>query len=105
MTEAEQRLDEIRKILFPKSVRHTELDENGKEVTYHIDYSADLNLEAALTDIQEGYSDDTVRATISDVIERINSIRNILDEHLMFTNDVNFFVVENMRKENVEDIE
>lgn len=105
MNTAEKQLDEIRKLLFPKSVQHTDVDEKGEDVTYYIDYSADLNLEAALSDIQEGYSDSTVRNTILDVIDRLSKIRELLDEHLMFTKDVNYFVVENLRKDSVEDIE
>lgn len=105
MNSAEKQLEEIRKILFPDSVYNTDVDESGREIKYRIDYSADFNLQAALNDIQEGYIDETAYLTVSDVMNRIIKIREILEEHLMVTEDIEFFVVENLRKDDVEDIE
>ena len=102
MNTAEEKLELIRKILFPEPLKQTEVNESGEEQLFHIDYSADLNLDAALNDIEDGFSDETVQKTIKDVSSRLYKIREILDEHVTFSPDINYFVVENLKHENEE---
>ena len=70
-----KQLDDIKQILFP-AFETTTTDE-GQII--QIDYSADSNLEAALSDIEDGYSDETVQQTIKNVIDRVYKIRKLMN--------------------------
>lgn len=72
---AVKQLEDIKQILFP-AFETTTTDE-GQII--QIDYSADSNLEAALSDIEDGYSDETVQKTIKNVIDRVYKIRKLMN--------------------------
>ena len=62
-TPSSQKIEEIANILFPPY--EVRLDKDGTK--YQIDYSADMNLDSALSDLEDGYNDQTVRNTIKDI--------------------------------------
>jgi hypothetical protein len=73
-TDAEDKLDDIKRILFPPLVNKVD-EENGETITYVVDYAVDTNLEAALTDLEDGINDDQVRDTIKVVLSKLVSVR------------------------------
>lgn len=100
-TSAEEKIDMILKKLFPKPELH--VDKNGNK--FYIDYSADSNLDAALNDLEEGYNDDTARATIRKVADRIFEIRKILEAERKLDSDTKYILVEDMETNKIEEIE
>ena len=74
-TPAEQKLDKIVNMLFPP----LELREDKEGRKYHVDYSVDANLEAALNDLEEGFNDDASRKTIKGVSDRLFEVRQYLE--------------------------
>jgi hypothetical protein len=95
-TSAEQRLDEITNLLFPAFGR--ERLNNGDLV--QIDYSIDTNLDAVLTDLQDGNNDKTSQKTISSCIERLIEVRKILEAYGELDPEAKYIIVDDMsRKE------
>ena len=106
-TPAEQRLEEIREILFPphSTKEHTD-PETEETVKIQIDYSADLNLDSALYDIREGYSDEVVQKTIQDVLERLYKIRKILNAEAEIDSEAKYIIVDNKNTDSdIKDID
>lgn len=97
---AEVKLEQIRDILFPPCDEH--VDKDGQK--YHIDYSADLNLDAAFIDLEEGYNDPASRATIKKVSERIYQVRKILDE-FRDMKEAKYFIVDDLSEDTHEKIQ
>ena len=60
-----------------------------------------MNLDSALTDIREGFGDEPVQKTISDIIDRISKIRRILDADLEIDNDAKYIIVDTKTDEEV----
>lgn len=66
-------LKEVAELLFPKfDVREVE----GEK--YSIDSSVDTNIEAVLTDIQDGYVDEICVKTLKACFEKIYRVRQLL---------------------------
>ncbi len=101
-TPAEERLEQIREILFPTSKLNEELDKDGSIFKWQVDYSADMNLDAALTDLEEGINDPAVHNTIRDISKRIYSIREILDAYMELHPEAKYIMVEST-KDDVDD--
>lgn len=99
-TSAEEKLEKISQILFPKSELNTDKDGNK----FYIDYSADSNLDAALNDLEEGYNDDTARNTIRKVSNRIFQIRKLLEAQQSLEKDIKYILVEDVETNKVEEI-
>lgn len=99
ITPAEQKLDEIRNILFPPSKLDQSVDETGQLHKWQVDYSADMNLDAALIDLQEGHNDKVVQNTVKSVIDTLIEVRRILDAHMELDKDAEYIVVENKKDE------
>lgn len=102
-TPAEQRLEEIRNILFPPHEAKESLDKKtGEVIKYYVDYSADLNLDSALYDMREGYSDEIVQKTVQDVIDRLYKVRDLVNaSQVEFDPDAKYIIVDN-RKEDLD---
>jgi hypothetical protein len=96
-TTAEQKLEEIKNILFPPFKKQSE-----KDVTFLIDYSADSNLQAAVTDLEEGYNDEVVQGTITKVIDRLVDVRKILKAYGEFGTDAQYIIVDDLPSEKQE---
>lgn len=105
-TPAEQRLEEIRNILFPPSDTKEAKDKDTGEIfKYQIDYSADMNLDSALYDIREGYADGPVQDTIKDISERLFKVRNILNAEAEIDQEARYIIVDNKKQDdNFDDI-
>jgi len=74
-TPAEEKLEKVINMLFPP----LELREDKEGRNYHIDYSVDANLEAALNDLEEGFNDEASRKTIKGVADRLFEVRQYLE--------------------------
>ena len=87
---AEQQLLQISNILFPPHDRK----ESGGDLI-QIDYSADMNLEAALTDLEDNFNDEITRKTIRDVTNRIYEIRRLLNVQQEINPNTSAIVISN----------
>lgn len=99
LTNAEQKLELIKSILFPPSKLDESYGEDGKHHKWQVDYSADMNLYAASLDIQEGHADQPVLNTINDIHDRLVKVRDILEEHMELSKEADYIVVENLKEE------
>jgi hypothetical protein len=97
---ADEKLEQIKQILFPPLVTQQEMQQDGTPIKFHIDYSADSNLDAALMDLQEGYNDPATQKTITDVIKRLNSVRRMLEAYAELDKDARYIIVENLEQDN-----
>lgn len=106
-TPAEQKLELIKNILFPKSKLNEDIDpKTGESYKWQVDYSADMNLDAALIDLQEGHNDQAVHNTIVGVIKSIHEVRDLLEAHMELSEEAKYIVVENLKDSiDVEEIE
>jgi hypothetical protein len=98
-TPAEEKLDQIKSILFPPLKLDEEFDKDGSSIKYHIDYSADSNLDAVLMDLQEGFNDEASHKTLNDVIIRLNRVRRLLEAFAQLDPNAKYIIVENMEKD------
>jgi len=99
-TPAEQRLEEIKDILFPpSSVREKYDEENDKFIKYQIDYSIDMNLDGAIIDIQNGLADKVVLNTLNDTLDRLYKVRELLEAHAQIDKDAEYIIVDTKREE------
>jgi len=96
-TTAEQKLEEIKNILFPPFKKQTE-----KDVTFLIDYSVDSNLQAAVNDLDEGHNDEIVQGTINKVVDRLVEVRKILKAYGEFDTDAKYIIVDDLPTEKEE---
>jgi hypothetical protein len=93
-TEAGLRLQQIKDILYPPG----KLDDIG-EYKVQIEYGADYNLDAALTDLENDSNDDITRATIREVAERLYKVRKLLEAYVELHEDAQYMIVDNLEKE------
>ena len=98
-TPAEEQIEQIKALLFPPLVLQQEMQSDGNTIKFHIDYSADSNLDAALMDLQEGYNDPAAHKTILDVIKRLNKLRTMLEAYAELDKDAKYILVENMEQD------
>jgi hypothetical protein len=103
-TAAQQKLDDIRNILFPPTRVHESVQE-GEMVRFMVDYSVDNNLYAALIDLQEGHNDKTVQETVNKCITALIKVRDILEAHMLLDKEAKYITVEMPDSVDVEEIE
>lgn len=96
-TPAEERLEQIKDILFPPSKLNEEMDKDGSIFKWQVDYSADMNLDAALTDLEEGINDPAVHNTIRDISKRLSSVRQLLDAYMELHPEARYIMVESSK--------
>ena len=72
---AQKKLNAISDSLFPKY--ETKRDSSG--VRYHVDSSVDMNLEAVISDIEDGYVDKSTVLTLKAIAKKINEVRAVLN--------------------------
>ena len=105
-TPAEEKLAQIKEILFPPCKLNEEMDKDGTMFKWQIDYSVGMNLDAALTDLEEGVNDPAVHNTIKDISKRLYSVRSILDAYMELDPEAKYIMVEsNKDTTDVEDIQ
>ena len=98
-TPAEEKLEQIVALLFPPLKLEEEFQKDGTPLKYHIDYSADSNLDAALMDLQEGHNDKVAHDTINDVIDRLIKVRKLLEAYAQLDPDAKYIIVDNLGKD------
>ena len=101
-TPAEKKLKEIENLLFPSFATREELDKSNKPFKYHIDYSIDSNLDAALCDLQEGYNDLQVQKTINNAVKTLYEVRKLLNRYAKLDEDAKYIIVESNTLEDRE---
>lgn len=89
----DDRINEIRKILFPEIKTHT--DNQGNK--FHIDYSVDSNLMAALMDLEDDFNDETCRNTIKGVLDQLEKVRNILGFQQKLEDEAQYILVDDRK--------
>jgi hypothetical protein len=90
-TTAEEKMEEIKKILFPPFQKQQE-----KDIIFLVDYSVDSNLQAAVGDLEEGHNDEVVQATINKVIDRLVEVRKILKAYGEFDTSAQYIIVDDL---------
>lgn len=97
-TPAEEKLEQIKNILFPPAEQRQDIDpKTGEEYKWQVEYSADMNLDAALIDLEEGHNDKAVHNTIRGVTQMLSDVREILEAHMELSKDARYILVENKR--------
>jgi len=99
---AELKLKEISEILFPPYETKEDYDDNGSLIKFHVDYSVDSNIDAALSDLYDGYNDSAVQSTLKDVAERLNKVRLLLEAYPIIDTNVKYIIVNTKKAEDVE---
>jgi hypothetical protein len=101
-TPADQKIEQLIKLLFPPLQLKEHPQEDGSKIKFHIDYSVDSNLDAVLMYLEEGHNDPVSRKTISKVIERLNEARRLLEAYAQIDTDAKYIIVDDGDDENVE---
>lgn len=101
-TAADQKLQQIKDILFPPLEKQT--DKNGD--MFFVDSTCDMNLEAVITDLRDGYNDEVANGTLVDVLKRLIEVRKILNVLSEFDPEAKYIIVDNYDPERrrLEDI-
>jgi hypothetical protein len=94
VTPADQKIEEIIKILFPPLELQQEND-----MKFHIDYGADSNLDAAITDLEGGHNDEITRKTIREIADRLIRVRKLLEAYAQIDPDAKYIIVDNFESE------
>lgn len=89
-TPSDQKLEEIKNFLFPPLKLE---EENGTK--FHVDYSIDSNLEAALVDLEEGNNDEVTRKTIRGVANQLFRLRKMLEAYMQIDDEAKYIIVDN----------
>lgn len=100
-TPSDKKIDEIANILFPPY--EVNVDKDGTK--YQIDYSADMNLDSALSDLEDGYNDQTVRNTIKDISNRLYKIRQIMEVYRDIEKGTTYMIVDTRENKEIEEIQ
>jgi hypothetical protein len=103
-TPAELKLEQIKTLLFPPLELNEELSNDGSIMKFHVDYSVDSNLDAALMDLQDGQNDEVTQGTINEVTKRLIQVRKLLEAYAQIDKDAKYIIVDNPKSQNIEDI-
>jgi hypothetical protein len=93
-TPADQKLEQIKTLLFPPLELKEQLSETGSKIKYHIDYSVDSNLDAVLMDLEEGHNDPVARKTISKMVGKLNQARRLLEAYAELNEEAKYIIVD-----------
>ena len=85
-----QKLEDIANLLFPPY--QIESLEDGSKI--QVEHSVDWNLEAVLTDLQDGYNDETSRSTLANILKKLIRVRKILEVDVKIDENAKYFIVE-----------
>ena len=89
MTTAEQKLDEIKNLLFPEP----EIQMEG-DMEFYVDSSVDWNVEAVVIDIREGHVDEVCQKTLKNISERLFKARKLLQAYYERREDIKYVIVD-----------
>jgi len=101
-TPADEKLEQLKKILFPPLELKEEMGNDGTKIKFHIDYSVDSNLDAVLMDLEEGQNDPVARRTISKVVDRLNEARRLLEAYAELDHEAKYIIVDDGDDRDVE---
>jgi hypothetical protein len=101
---SDKKIDEIRNILFPPLQLNQEPDKDGTIIKYHVDFSVDSNLEAAIIDLEEGINDPNVRKTLTSILDNLLKVRRMLDAYASIDKDAQYIIVDDGRSKDFDDI-
>lgn len=87
---AEERLEQIKGILFPPLEQHKDM--NGDLM--YVDATVDMNLHAIITDLEDGYNDKATRETLVDILKRVEKVRKILAVLSEFDPEAKYIIVD-----------
>lgn len=102
MTSAEEKLEEIKNLLFPQLELHEEMGPDGTVIKFHVDYSVDSNIDAALIDLYDGNNDSIVQSTLSKSVARLNKARKILEAYASLDKDAKYIIVDNGKDDDIQ---
>lgn len=94
------KIEQIKNILFPPLKLNTTVNDSGEQIKYYNDYSIDSNLDALLSDLQDGYNDENVHKTLQDIIKRVEKVRKLLEIYVSIDNDAQYIIVETQNDTN-----
>ena len=104
-TPAEEKLDQIRNLLFP----HPKLEEgvqDGESFKYQIDYSIDSNLYSVLSDLMDGNNDEVCHKTINSCLDTLDKVRKILEAYMEINDDAKYIIVDTLNdRPSVDEVE
>jgi len=98
-TPAEEKLEQIKDLLFPPLLLKEEMGKDGQSIKYHVDYSVDSNLDAVLMDLQEGHNDPACHKTLNTIITRLNNIITLLEAYAKLDSEAKYIIVDDMSQE------
>jgi len=87
---AEEKLDQISKLLFPHY--ETQKDDQGR--VFVVDYSVDSNIFAALMDLQDGNNDPIVHDILDHCNKQLMEAREILDAYSILNKKAEYVIVD-----------
>ena len=102
LTTAEEKLEEIKQLLFPPLELQEEVSPDGDVVKFHIDYSVDSNIDAALMDLQDGNNDAVVHSTLNKAVARLNRVRKLLEAYAVLDKDAKYIIVDDGKDAEIE---
>lgn len=88
-TPAEQKLEELKNLLFPEP----EIQMEG-DLEFYVDSSADYNIDAVLIDLKEGHNDSTCHKTLTNISERLFKARKLLQAYYEHREDIKYMIVD-----------
>jgi formylmethanofuran dehydrogenase subunit B len=91
---ADEKIEKIISILYPPRKIDTIND-----IKVQIEYGADYNLEAALTDLELGHNDEVSRKTLREVCDRLHAVRKILEAYVELDKEAQYMIVDNFGKD------
>lgn len=100
-SEAEKRLALIEQVLFPNFT--TEIMPNG--TYFHVDYSADSNLQGAIVDLEEGINTPQIHETLSSVLKNLSIVRKIVQAYPEMDSRAEYIIVDNKPAEQIKELD
>ena len=93
-TPSDQKLEEIKQLLFPPLELREEISNDGTIIKYHIDYSVDSNIDAVLMDLQDGQNDAIAHNTLNKIVTRLNKARKLLEAYTIMSEEARYIIVD-----------
>lgn len=102
MSSAEEKLEEIKQILFPPLELQQEMSPEGDAIKFHVDHSIDSNIDAALADLYDGNNDAVVHSTLNKAVMRLHKVRKLLEAYAIFDKDAKYIIVDDGKEDEVK---
>lgn len=89
VTDSDHKLKQIVDLLFPQFEK--KISQSG--IKYAVDSSIDSNIDAVITDLQDGYLDNTCINTLEACAQRLAQVREILNPAQMLIPDIEKYIL------------